>query len=548
MSTPTTPAAATPTSPPGARTGPVIAVLALGLFMTLLDLTIVNIAIPDLVDSLGSSLDQVLWVLNAYSLLYAVLLITTGRLGDLIGPKAMYLTGMAVFVAASAGSGFARTTAVLIACRALQGVGAAMLAPQTLVFITALLPPDKRAAGFAAIGGTSGLAVLAGPTLGGFIVTHLGWEWIFFVNLPIGLLTMALCVRLVPDVRPGIRHRLDLLGVLLLTAGLFGVVFGLIEGERYDWATITGALTIPEVIAAGVAVLVLFGVREARRQGGEPLLPFEVFRNRNFTLMAGVLAIMGFAMVGLYLPLTIYFQSVLGLSAVAAGLAIAPQPLAMMFSSMLGGALSDRIFGKYLLVPGLVLFGAGSAWVALAAHADSGRLVFVPGLVIAGLGMGWVWVPVFSLATRDLPPRLAGVSSGVLDTVQELGSVLATAVIGALLSSRLASSLHDEAVSRSAGLPDGVRSRFVAGFDQAGSSGLQVGAGSGSGGGTGRLAQLGHDVFAHGFVTAMRPTMLVPVALMALAAFLALAVRRPADVADVAEVVEGRTDAERPMA
>ncbi len=530
--------------PQPGRTGGVIAVLCLGLFMTLLDLTIVNIAIPDLVDGLGSSLDQVLWVLNAYSLLYAVLLITTGRLGDILGPRTMYLAGMTVFTLASAGSGLAQTTAMLIVFRALQGIGAAMLAPQTLAFITALLPPSRRAGAFAAIGGMSGLAVLAGPTLGGLIVTHWGWRWIFFINCPLGLLTITLCLVLVPDVRPGLRHRLDLGGVALLTAGLFGLVFGLIEGERYHWGRITGAISIPLLIGAGLAVLAVFGWREARRQSGEPLLPFDIFADRNFTLMSCVLGIMGFAMVGLYLPLTIYFQSALGLSAVAAGLAIAPQPLAMIVSSSIGGALSERIYGKLLLIPGLLLFAAGTAWVIVTAAADSSRWAFVPGLVVAGLGMGWVWVPVFSLATRDLQPRMAGVAAGVLDTVQELGSVLATAVIGAFLSSRLAVTLHEQSVAQSAGLPSGVRDRFVTGFSEGSSNGLQVGASNSAPlpAGTSpelahRLAQLGHDVFAHAFVTAMKPVMLIPVALVLAGAGLAMGVRRPAP--DQAPGLEG---------
>jgi EmrB/QacA subfamily drug resistance transporter len=528
-------AAATGDTTPAARTGAVVGVLCLGLFMTLLDLTIVNIAIPDLVDDLGSSLDQVLWVLNAYSLVYAVLLITTGRLGDILGPRTMYLAGLAVFTLASAGTGLASSTGLLIGFRAGQGLGAAMLAPQTLAFVTALLPPKRRAGAFAAIGGITGLAVLAGPTLGGFIVTHWGWRWIFFVNLPIGVVTFVLCLLLVPDVRPGVRHRLDLLGVLLLTLGLLGVVYGLIEGERYSWGTITGVLSIPLVLALGVVVLVVFLVREARNQRREPLLSFEVFRNRNFSLMALVLGVMGFSIVGLYLPLTIYFQSVLGLSAVAAGLALAPQPLVAMFTSAFCGALSQRIPGKFLLVPGLLVLALGSTGVVLGAQADSGRWHFVPWLVVAGLGMGAIWVPVFSIATENLPPRLAGVGAGVLDTVQELGSVLATAVIGALLSSRLATSLHAEAVARSSSLPPSARDGFIAGFDATTADGLQVGA-------TGsdvvphdvpatlaaRLAQLGHDVFAHGFVNAMRPTMLVPVVLLVVAGLATLAVRNPA--------------------
>lgn len=214
----------------------VLIIFCLGLFMTLLDLTIVNIAIPKLVDGLSASLDQVLWVLNAYSLVYAVLLITSGRLGDIVGPRNMFALGTAVFTLASAGSGLAQSATQLIAFRALQGLGAAIMAPQGLPMITSLFPPERRGGAFAAFGSIGGLAVLAGPTLGGLIVTHLGWRWIFYVNLPVGAVTLALALLVIPDLRPGRRHHLDLAGVGLATLGLLGVVYGLIEGQHYGGA------------------------------------------------------------------------------------------------------------------------------------------------------------------------------------------------------------------------------------------------------------------------------------------------------------------------
>src|SRR5467141_2605692 len=262
----------------GIRNHPMAAlgVLVLGLFMTLLDLTIVNIAIPSIVDSIHASLDQVLWVLNAYSLLYAVLLITSGRLGDIYGPRNVFAAGIAIFTAASAVSGLAQDPTQLIIARATQGVGAAILAPQGLPLMMSLFPVNRRGGVFAVYGILAGLAVVAGPTVGGFLVSHYGWRAIFYVNIPFGVLTFALAFLLIPDLRPGRKHRLDLLGVSLATAGLFGVMFALIEGQRYDWGTVTGWITIPEIGLAGVLLLALFLFYQWRRQQGEPLLPFAV--------------------------------------------------------------------------------------------------------------------------------------------------------------------------------------------------------------------------------------------------------------------------------
>src|SRR2546429_983004 len=413
-----------------------LVVLALGTFVTLLDLTIVNVALPRISLDLHAPLDQLLLVLNVYSLVYAVLLITFGRLGAILGPRTLFAAGLAVFTLASAASGLAQDTNQLIAGRALQGLGAAILAPQGLPILLGTFPRERRGPVFAIFGILAGVAVITGPTLGGWLVTNWGWRWIFFVNVPVGLAVVAASLALVPDVRPGRRHRFDLLGVVLASAGLLAVVWGLTEGQRYDWGVVAGPVSIPLVLAAGAVLLAAFGVTQARRQDPEPLLPFAVFRDRAFTLMSGGLLAMGFAIVGLFLPLTIYFQSVLGLSALDAGLTVAPQPLAMIVSSAVASTLVQRVRPALILVPGLLLLAAGMGIVDWTAQPGSGRWTFLPGLVVGGIGMGCIWTPLFSVATRNLRSDLAGVGAGVLDTIQELGTVIGSAVIGALLQNR----------------------------------------------------------------------------------------------------------------
>jgi EmrB/QacA subfamily drug resistance transporter len=521
------------------RTNPwaVLAVFALGTFLTLLDLTIVNIAIPSIVDDIHAPLDGILWMLNAYSLVYAVLLITSGRLGDIFGPRQLFAAGVAVFTISSALSGLSQDATQLVLSRAGQGLGAALLAPQGLPMITSLFPPNRRGGVFAIFGMLAGLAVVLGPTLGGLIVSNWGWRWIFYVNVPVGALILLLTARVIPDLRPGRPHRLDFVGVGLASAGLFAVVYGLIEGQRYDWGTISGVLSIPLVIGAGMALIAIFLLQQARRQGHEPLLPFEVFADRNFALMAFVLMAMGFAIVGVFLPLTIYYQSVLGLDAFSAGLTIAPQPVAMMLASGPVAALIQRGYGKRILFLGLLLFVAGQGYVAYTVSADGDRWALLPGLIVAGLGMAGVWTPLYDLGTRTLQPRLAGAASGVFSTIQELGAVLATAVIGAVLQNRLASALHEEATIYSSQLPQPVRAPFIDGFASAAKSGFEVGAGQS---GTAlqlppgtpadlaaQIGQIAHAVFTHAFVDAMRPAMAVALTLVFIGALVTLRARQP---------------------
>jgi EmrB/QacA subfamily drug resistance transporter len=515
----------------------VLMVFSLGLFMTLLDLTIVNIAIPSIVDDLKAPLDGILWMLNAYSLVYAVLLITSARLGDMFGPRALFVAGVGTFTVASALSGLAQDPTQLILARAAQGLGAALIAPQGLPMITSLFAPEKRGGVFAIFGILAGLAVVLGPTLGGLIVSNWGWRWIFYVNIPIGVALVVAAFVFVPDLRLGKSHRLDIPGVALASSGLLLVVYGLIEGQRFEWGTVTGFITIPEIILAGIVLLAAFMFYERGVQDREPLLPFAVFRNRNFTLMVIVLMAMGFAMLGVFLPLTIYFQSVLGYDALTAGLTIAPMPLAMMFASGFVATQVQKIGPKPFLFAGLTLFTVALGFIAWTVSADGSRWALLPGFILMGIGMSGVWTPVYDLATRDLKPELAGTASGVLNTMQELGTVIASAAIGAVLQNQLATSLRSEAVAYSAQLPAPFQQPFVNGFADAAKQGLEVGA-SQNGAAlqlppgipqqiVDQLAQLGHAVFTHAFVDAMRPSMALPIGIVIVAALVSLAARAP---------------------
>jgi len=519
----------------------VLAVLCLGFFMVLLDLTIVNIAIPSMVDGLHASLDQVLWVLNAYTLTYAVLLITSGRLGDRFGQRTIFLIGLAVFTLASAACGLAQDPNQLIVARVVQAVGGALLTPQTLAILTSIFPPERRGAAFGVWGGIAGLATIAGPVLGGVLTTYLDWRWIFYVNVPIGIVALIATLVVIPDLRPGRAASIEPIGVLLASGGLLAITYGLIEGQRYSWGTVTTVagvpITIPAILVAGAVLLVLFFVWDARR--ASPLVPMALFRDRNYSVMNWVGAALNFAMIGLFLPLTIFLQSALGFTALKAGLTMLPMSLVSMFLAPVAGRLADRLGGKYILMTGLALFGAGMAWVDLSASIDTTWLTLLPGLVIGGIGLGCTFAPMATVAMRNVQPQLAGAASGVLNTTRQVGGAIGSAVIGAVLQNQLAASLHDQAVHYAAQLPAqmpaAAKQRFIDGFSHAASSGFAVGASSSSAAGqvsglppqvAEQMARIAHDVFAYAFIDAMRPTLLVPVAALVIGALSCLAIKR----------------------
>jgi EmrB/QacA subfamily drug resistance transporter len=534
----------------------VLLVVSLGFFMTLLDLTIVNIAIPNMISSLHASLDDVLWVINAYALVLSVLVITAGRLGDVIGPRTMFMLGIGVFTLASAACGISPSPGWLIAFRAVQGLGAAMLMPQTLTIITNVFPPERRGAAFGIWGAVAGVATIAGPTLGGLLVSAYDWRYIFYVNVPIGIIVLILAPLIIPDLRLGRRHRLDLPGVLLASGALLAICYGLVEGQRYDWGTITSFISIPLLLGLGVLLLVAFLLVQRLTQDREPLVPFALFRDRNYSVINWVSGVLAVGMTGIFLPFTIYLQSVLGFSALKAGLTMAPASVISIFIAPVAGRLTDRVGGKYLLMLGLFLFAVGMGSMALIASVTSSWQDFLPSLLIAGVGMGFTFAPLTTIAMRNVEPQLAGAASGVLNTVRQVGTVVGTAGVGALLQNRLASALASQAAQRTAALPASLRGQVISRFRDSAKSGIQVGAGqTGSSlkGLTGvparltaELRQIFEQVFAHGYVTAMRTTVVPTVLLLLVGSVSCFAIRRRSRAAQPAPEAAATTAVDAP--
>jgi EmrB/QacA subfamily drug resistance transporter len=494
----------------------ILLVLSLGFVMTLLDLSIVNIAIPDMVRDLGASLDQILWVVNAYTLALAVLVITAGRLGDLRGKKVIFIAGVAVFTLASLACGLAQDPGQLIAYRTVQGVGAAMLMPQTLSMIVDVFPEEKRGAALGVWGATAGVSGVAGPTLGGLLVSRLDWRWIFFINVPIGVLVIAGALLVMPGAPRTVRHRFDVPGVILSSISLFCLAFGLIEGQKYSWNS-----AILATLAAAVVVMAVFLVYERGQQDNEPLVPFSLFKDRGFTIMNFVGITVAFGIVGLLLPLTIYLQSVLGLSALRAGLVLLPMAAGTMISAGPAGVLAQRLGGKYILMAGVAAFAGGLLWITLGADVGNGAASVLAPVFLIGLGAGCTFTPMTAEVMRNVPAGLSGAASGVNNALRQVGSVLAGAVIGAVLQSRLATSLHDQARQRAGAIPPAYRARFIHGFDHAGT----LGTGGASAGVDRRIQETAAQVFGHGFIDAMRPTVLVSVGVLAAGVIACLFVR-----------------------
>lgn len=517
------------------RTNPwlVLVVLTTGFFMILLDTTIVNVAIPAMSAGLNTTLDQILWVLNAYILVYAVLLITAGRLGDLYGQRNLFAIGLLVFTVASALCGLSQNVTELILARILQGVGGALLTPQTLAIIATLFPPERRGAAFGIWGAVAGLATITGPTLGGAIITYIDWRWIFFINVPIGIGALIATFLIIPDLRPGRRHGWDIVGVILATSGLFLIVFGLIEGQRYNWGQITSyVVTIPEVIGAGAFLIVLFIIWE--RFQTEPLVPLSLFEERNFAVANWIAAAISFGMLSLFLPITIYLQSVRDFTALQAGLTLAPMSLTSMLVAPFAGRFADRIGGKYILMTGISVFAIGTASLTYVAGPDSTWINFLVPAIIAGAGMGMTFAPMTTVAMRNISPRMAGAASGVLNTTRQLGAAIGSAVVGALLQSHLATALHDQAVSHASSLPPSFRQQFIDAFSSVSSNGFEIGTGqNGAKIPAGlppavahQVSVLAHDVFVSAFIDAMKSTLIVPIAFLAFTALTTVLIKR----------------------
>ncbi|KON75589.1 MULTISPECIES: MDR family MFS transporter [Cellulosimicrobium] len=447
--------------------------LILGFFMIMVDTTIVNIAVPTLQTELDASLVAVGWVNSAYLLSYAVLLLLAGRLGDRYGPKPVFVVGLAVFTLASAWCGLSGSIEMLIAARVVQGVGAALMTPQTMAMITRVFPPRQRGAAMGLWGATAGVATIAGPLLGGVFVESWGWEWIFFVNVPVGVVALWFALTRLPRLATN-KRSFDVLGVVLSVVGLFAVVFGLQEGETYDWGTITGPITVWGVIGAGLLVLVGF-VLWQRHLGDGALLPLRLFRSRNFSLANVAGMSVSFAMIGIFFPLTIFLQSILGLSPLHAALVNLPGSLVSGIVAPLAGRLSDRVPAKWVVATGFGVLAVAIGWLAAVVGPGVSVVTIVLPMTLFGIGTGCVFSPLANLATSGLDHRTAGAGAGAFNTTRQVGGVIGSAAIVATLTARLAVTLPAAARDAAASLPEQFRQQFVDGFANAGS--LQGGAG-----------------------------------------------------------------------
>ncbi|MFI7226043.1 DHA2 family efflux MFS transporter permease subunit [Nonomuraea angiospora] len=504
------------------RPWPVLAIMCIGFFMSLLDGSIVNVAIPTLLHNLGASYDQVLWIIDGYLLVFSVLLITTGRLGDIFGYRRLYVLGVVVFTVASALCGLAGSPPQLLAARLLQGLGGALLFPQVISAILTIFAPPLRGRAFGVFGAIVGFAPIVGPVLGGFLLAHLDWRWIFFINVPIGIIAAVLALTVAPPMRPYRRHRLDLAGVALATAGLSGIVFGLIEGERYGWGTVTGPVSIPSIIVAGVALLAAFLLRQHRRRE-EALMPPALFGARNFAVGNGVGFVFQLGMIGITFVLVLYLQTVRGYSALETGLVLLPNAVLTAAGSAYAGRLSDTFGGKYILMTGMTLLAAGLLALAALAGPGSGAWSLLPGLTIIGLASGATFAPLQQATMDGVDPRLAGAASGVSGTIRQVGGVLGTAVLGALLSARLSSTLRGAAEERAGRLPENLRAQFI---ESSTAAAHHYSAPTLPGGldpaTTSLYERVSADAFAAGFVGAMQTTLVACAVVLVAAALLCL--------------------------
>ena len=418
---------------------PALWALVLGFFMILVDSTIVSIATPAIIRDLGADVNAVLWVTSAYLLAYAVPLLITGRLGDRFGPKYLYLTGLALFTGSSLWCGLSGSVTMLIVARIFQGLGASMMTPQTMAVITRTFPADSRGRALSLWGATAGVATLVGPLLGGVLVDGPGWEWIFFVNVPIGVIGFVLALLLVPRL-PTHVHSFDILGVVLSSVGMFCLVFGIQEGETYDWGTIVGPISVPLLIAVGVIVLGIFIWWQSRIRT-EPLVPLRLFRDRNFSLSNAAITTVGFAVTAMAFPFMLFTQTVLGYTPTKSALLFIPMAVLAGVLAPVVGRLVDTVHPRTITAFGLLLFSASLFWVSRAMTPDAAMWQLLLPVALLGVGSAFVWSPLAASATRNLPPQSAGAGAGIYNTTRQVGAVLGSAAIAALIEARLAANV-----------------------------------------------------------------------------------------------------------
>jgi EmrB/QacA subfamily drug resistance transporter len=414
-----------PTTPP--RKGWTLALTSLGLFMVALDTLVVTTALPVIRVDLGASLSDLEWTVNIYNLAFACLLLTGAALGDRFGRRRMFAIGLSVFTAASAAAALSPGVGALIAARAVQGAGAAMVMPLTLTLISAAFPAEKRGAAIGLWGGIAGLAVAAGPVVGGAVVDGINWHWIFWINVPIGLALIPLSLlRLSESFGP--RPQLDLVGLPIAAAGMFSLTWGLIRANTVGW----GSAEVAATLIAGFALVGAFLAWE--RRAGNPMLPLELFRYRGFSAPNAVSFFMYAGLFGTLFLMAQYFQTALGYSPLQAGIRLLPWTATPMVIAPIAGGLADRFGNRPFMTLGMIMQAVGLGWVAFIASPHVGYLELGIALTVAGVGTSLCFPTIANSVMSSVPPEEAGPASGTNSSLRELGGVFGVAVLAAVFT------------------------------------------------------------------------------------------------------------------
>ncbi|HXF99010.1 MAG TPA: MFS transporter [Gaiellaceae bacterium] len=404
-----------------------LAAVSFGLFMIMLDNTVVNVALPAIQRDLGVGLSELQWVVTGYALTFAALMLIGGKVADAYGRRLIFVVGMAVFTLASLWCGLAESGDMLIAARVLQGAGAALMNPATLSIIAAAFPPQQRGTAIGIWAGVSALALAIGPLVGGLLTEHLDWSWIFFVNVPVGILGIAASFVLIDESRDETHERLDLPGLATSGVGLFSLTYALIEANTYGWgsARILGAFAVAGLALAAFAVL--------ERHQRAPMLPLELFRNRTYTGANLVVLLVALAMFGVFFFVSLYTQNILGYSPVEAGAAFLPMTLLVILIAPIAGRWTDRVGSRWFLTAGMTLVSAQLLYFSQLGP-DATYWQLLPALLVGGVGMACTMTPSAAAATRAVPVDKAGVGSAVLNAARQVGGSLGIAVMGAIMA------------------------------------------------------------------------------------------------------------------
>jgi EmrB/QacA subfamily drug resistance transporter len=413
--------------------------VAVGLFMIMLDNTVVNVAVPSIQRDLGVGLSELQWIVTGYALSFAALMLTGGKLADMLGRRRIFVIGIVIFTIASLFCGLADTGQSLIAWRIVQGVGAALMNPATLAIISATFPPRQRGMAIGIWAGVSALALAIGPLVGGLLTEHLSWSWVFFVNVPVGVLGVAASYLLIDESRDmSEEQRLDLAGLLTSGLGLFALTYGLIEANTYGWSS---ARIVGSFVAAAV-LLGSFVILELRQR--VPMLDLTLFRNGTFAGANVVILMVGLAMFGVFFFVSLYMQNILGFSAVQAGAAFLPMTVLIILVAPIAGKLSDRIGSRWLMTGGMTLLGIQLLYYStLGTGANFWDLL--PALLIGGVGMSLTMTPSAAAIIGSVPTDKAGVGSAVMNSMRQVGGSIGVALIGAIIAAKVGDRRSPEA-------------------------------------------------------------------------------------------------------